>query len=773
MAADNKLTVEIKVKAEQAMASIKNFKSQLFGTQANTASTTSAVNTMSEAFGLLGNKIKILNRTALAGFSESLISIKQTLRERNAFNVLEAQRLGKELSIVNAQLKEAKDAVKLFQNQSKLEGFGNWGEGIKSFKSNAEAQVKSLTAEQVKLSNGLEQVSKASDKQVKAMELLESQYFRLGLTLAATIATMGLIATKLTKLSLEMSKVGDQVDDTSQKVLMSYSIYQGWSYIMQICGTDISTINTAMRGLNKAVNSGSEAFQKIGLSMSEVNSMSREDLFAETVKRIQNLNNEADKVGVASSLFGARAYSEMMGVLNASNGEIANLARTYRTLGAVMDDEMVGSSSRVRDALTTMKYAFQGLKASISEGLLEPIVSVVKWLTMLIAKINIVVRAILGLNGTLKKTTKNNIGNQMADGMNDAVQSAEKLKRELLGFDEINRLSDNDTSAAGVDDAFDFSEYDAGSLDIEPLFTNEELAKIEEFRKKVDEVKESLQKWVPILTTISGLGMLIAGVMTGNIPLAVAGAGVLFGGLAIGIQNDFGGAFGNIKERWNDLVEHIKNSSLGKFFSGFFQGFKKEMDELFGGLKDMFSTVGSNFDKLKQNLSTLFGPAIQSLRDFYNNYLKPIVDWIAETFGIKLGSLLGNILTLAINAILSPIVGTINLIIGLINGVSWVLEKAGIGKGKLQKLEYLQLPKLATGGITTGATIAEIGEKGREVVLPLDSNTEWMDKLADRINSKKGSDTYQINVDGKRLFEFVVGENNSTVNRTGKSPLKI
>jgi phage-related protein len=44
-------------------------------------------------------------------------------------------------------------------------------------------------------------------------------------------------------------------------------------------------------------------------------------------------------------------------------------------------------------------------------------------------------------------------------------------------------------------------------------------------------------------------------------------------------------------------------------------------------------------------------------------------------------------------------------------------------------------PMLATGGITTGATNAIIGEDGQEAVLPLENNTGWMDTLAEKLNA--------------------------------------
>lgn len=45
---------------------------------------------------------------------------------------------------------------------------------------------------------------------------------------------------------------------------------------------------------------------------------------------------------------------------------------------------------------------------------------------------------------------------------------------------------------------------------------------------------------------------------------------------------------------------------------------------------------------------------------------------------------------------------------------------------------------LATGGVVSSATPALVGEAGKEAVLPLENNTEWMDILADRIAQRNG-----------------------------------
>lgn len=53
----------------------------------------------------------------------------------------------------------------------------------------------------------------------------------------------------------------------------------------------------------------------------------------------------------------------------------------------------------------------------------------------------------------------------------------------------------------------------------------------------------------------------------------------------------------------------------------------------------------------------------------------------------------------------------------------------------------INAPALATGGIVSSPTLAMIGEAGKEAVVPLENNTEWLEKLADKVASKMGRNT--------------------------------
>jgi SLT domain-containing protein len=93
----------------------------------------------------------------------------------------------------------------------------------------------------------------------------------------------------------------------------------------------------------------------------------------------------------------------------------------------------------------------------------------------------------------------------------------------------------------------------------------------------------------------------------------------------------------------------------------------------------------------------------------------------------------------------------------------------------ISKISELNVPKLATGGIVTGDTLAHIGEGGkREAVLPLDQNTGWMDMLADRIAARNNTPSKIIlKVGEKELGYATIGAINGITKQTGGLKLHI
>lgn len=102
--------------------------------------------------------------------------------------------------------------------------------------------------------------------------------------------------------------------------------------------------------------------------------------------------------------------------------------------------------------------------------------------------------------------------------------------------------------------------------------------------------------------------------------------------------------------------------------------------------------------------------------------------------------------------------------------VDWVAAGGVLSKFLgISHIPSLSVKWFAKGGILNGAqlfgragsTLLGGGENGREAVLPLDSNTGWMDKIADRVVSRLGTGndgpvTINLLLDGKILTSYVI-----------------
>jgi len=74
---------------------------------------------------------------------------------------------------------------------------------------------------------------------------------------------------------------------------------------------------------------------------------------------------------------------------------------------------------------------------------------------------------------------------------------------------------------------------------------------------------------------------------------------------------------------------------------------------------------------------------------------------------------------------------------------------------------------LAKGGIISTPTRAIIGEQGREAVLPLENNTEWMDMLAERLNTNNNV-TIRFTGSTAQLVRMLKPELEKEDKRTGR-----
>lgn len=143
-------------------------------------------------------------------------------------------------------------------------------------------------------------------------------------------------------------------------------------------------------------------------------------------------------------------------------------------------------------------------------------------------------------------------------------------------------------------------------------------------------------------------------------------------------------------------------------------------------------------------------PVIDKLKNRMSDAFNGIKNTASNIWGGIKGVFKGGI-----NGVIDMVNGFIRKINGLIDKVNDVAGK--IPGGQTISFRIGEIPKLARGGIATGATLAQIGEAGTEAVLPLDRNTEWAERVADLLRNANGTggegNTIVVQLGNKKIFE--------------------
>ena len=171
----------------------------------------------------------------------------------------------------------------------------------------------------------------------------------------------------------------DQIDKMSQKIGLSAKAYQEWDYVLQINGSSIESMSTGMKTLTNKFDeammgskSATETFERLGLSMEDIQGLSREDLLSEVIFAFQDMEDSAERAALANDLFG-RSGMELAPLFNSTKEETQGLIQQINDLGGVMSDEAVKDGAAFQDSLTNVKKAFEGASTTLLEKLIPTI----------------------------------------------------------------------------------------------------------------------------------------------------------------------------------------------------------------------------------------------------------------------------------------------------------------------------------------------------------------------------------------------------------------
>ena len=233
--------------------------------------------------------------------------------------------------------------------------------------------------------------------------------------------------------------------------------------------------------------------------------------------------------------------------------------------------------------------------------------------------------------------------------------------------------------------------------------------------------------------------------------------------------------FTGMKDSISNKVEEIKSAVAEKF-----EAIKNAISEKVQSAKE---AVVNKFNEIKTGISQKIQSAKTAAVEGFSNMKSGVIEkvtGIVSGVKTKFGEIKSGI-TEKIEGARDAVKNAIEKIKGFFD-FKWELPKIKLPhfsiSGKFS-LNPPQIPKFSVswyklGGVFDKATlfpyggsIGGLGEDGAEAVVPLEKNTQWLDRIAEKLASKQGSTPIILQVDGKTFAKTSIDSINQLTKQTG------
>lgn len=451
------------------------------------------------------------------------------------------------------------------------------------------------------------------------------------------------------------------------------------------------------------------------------------------------------------------------------------------------DPETKKNIDELKASLSALKGSWGAAFAPILNAVIPVLQTLIGWLAKAVSAIAQFF-AVLSGKGTFKKAIANT--GKLSDNLGGAADNAKEAKKQLMGIDTLNVMNDTNTGGGGgggANNAFDLVDE---AVDMDSFTGKLALSFKDVFLDWNDLTGEQIAE--KIIAGLTGLAGGVMGFMIGGVPGAIVGtlAGLSIGLVADSLIFDHDGnlSANEIFKSLLLLLMGVAGGLIGFSLGGFagaaigatvgvglalavrdvgvevtsnwsestlLEKFAIVLGGLAGGAIG-FSVGGPAGAALGAAMGILLAMTINNL-DLDKKWIPQVKKWLWDDGILKILEEVKYLTVVPATNLINGIVdkfqglktklsGIVDRIKNLFNfqfqlpqlrlphiQVQWQDAGALAQFFGLAKIPHLSVSWYARGGIVDGATLIGAGEAGKEAIVPLERNTQWVTMVANEL----------------------------------------
>jgi len=189
----------------------------------------------------------------------------------------------------------------------------------------------------------------------------------------------------------DVRAIGDELDKTSKQLGISTQALQEFRFAAGLAGVNGGEFSTSLRFLQKNAfeaargsKSMEEAFAKAGVSVKDANGQLKngEQLLIELGDGLAKTTNSTEKVAIAQTLMG-RSGAKLLPLFEGGAEGMAKMREEARSLGGVLDQELIDATVQLTDDQFRLEQAWQGVKNEIATQVIPAFLKVTHAMTQI------------------------------------------------------------------------------------------------------------------------------------------------------------------------------------------------------------------------------------------------------------------------------------------------------------------------------------------------------------------------------------------------------